>query len=609
MKTAARGRPMEWRSPLFSGPQILVCCISALLYAKCGSYPFVNLDDLVYVVANRHVRRGLTLDGLRWAFTTFDVYWHPLAWVSHMVDVELFGLNPGAHHWVSVAIQATVAALLFIWLFRLTGHAYRSLAVTAFWAMHPLRVESVAWIAERKDVLSGLFGVVTLLTWQRYVKAPSRMRYILALLTFTLALMSKPSLVVLPLLLLVLDYWPLERGRPWRALVLEKAPMLAMSAVVGAITIIAQGNAGALGLVSVPLRFRVEDAAVAAAAYLGKMLWPTNLAVFYPYPKELPLKVITLSAVVLGSVTGFAVWQRRRRPYLVVGWLWYVVSLLPALGLIQAGRQSMGDRFTYWPMIGICIAVVWSVADWAARGPTQQKATRWAAGAGLAVLAFLTVHQTSYWRDSEALFRHAIAVQDSDYMRGSLSEMLTQNRQYGEAESHLRMAIYLAPERFEHHNNLANLFLKAGRLDEAAREAAVALQLNPNHLAVVQTAALVFLRKEDYAAALAQFARAIPLGGDPVAIAAKLSDAGASLASRGRPREAEPLIRRALELNPRLVQARRNLVLVLVDQGRAAEAGAALDDALSATGPQAAYRDLERELEGDPGGARRARTR
>ena len=313
--------------------------------------------------------------------------------------------------------------------------------------------------------------------------------------------------------------------------------------------------------------------------------------------------------VLLAAITALAIAQRKRRPWLLVGWCWFVVAVLPNSGIIQAGQQSMADRFTHLGTIGLTIAVVWTAVDWAGADPRRRKLTAWAAGAVLLALSVLTVRQIGFWRDTETLFTHAIAVEDSAYMRANLAETLTTQGRHAEAERHLVAAVRLAPLRFEHHNNLANLLLKAGRLDEAARETAVALQLNPNHLAVVQTAGLVFLRKEDYAAALAQFARAIPLGGDPVAISAKLSDAGASLASHGRPREAGPLIRRALELNPRLVQARRNLVLVLVDQGRATEARAALDDALRATGPQAAYRDLERELEGGPAGARRARAR
>jgi tetratricopeptide (TPR) repeat protein len=565
---------------------------------------FVYFDDHLYL-RNQIASEGLTVRSVAFAFTTVEtLYWHPLAWLSHALDIELFGSNAAGHHFTSVLLHALAAGLLCLVLLRLGLGAFAAAAGSLLWALHPLRVESFAWIAERKDVLCALFFLATVATYLRYLERPSRARYAAWLSCGALALMSKPAAVSLPIVLLLFDFWPRRREAKLVRLLAEKLPLAAMAAAVTALTVVGQVRAGATNyLADVPLRARLATAAVSYARYLGKVLWPVNLACFYPYRRDWPAATVAASLILLAAVTLLAIAQWKRRPWLLVGWGWFVVAVLPNSGIMQVGRQSMADRFTHLGTIGLTIAAVWTAVGWAGADPRRRKVAGWAAGAVILALSVLTVRQIGFWRDTETLFTHAIAVEDSAFIRANFAETLTAQGRNAEAERQLVAAVRLAPGRFEHHNNLANALLKAGRLDEAAHESAVALQLNPNYLAVAETAGMVSLRREDYAAALAQFDRAVRLGGDPVAIATKLSDAGASLASHGRPREAEPLIRRALELNPSLVQARRNLVLVLVDQGRGKEARLALEEALRATGPQAAYRDLEHELEGSHAGA------
>jgi Flp pilus assembly protein TadD len=587
---------------------LLVTALVLLVTLPATGNAFVYFDDHLYL-RNQVASEGLTARSVAFAFTTVEtLYWHPLAWLSHEFDIELFGSNAAGHHFTSVLVHALAAGVLCLILLRLGLGAFPAAAGSLLWALHPLRVESFAWIAERKDVLCALFFLATIAAYLRYLERPSRARYAAWLSCGALALMSKPAAVSLPVVLLLLDFWPRRRNATLVRLVAEKLPLAAMAAAVTALTVVGQVRAGATNyLADVPLRARLATAAVSYARYLGKVLWPVNLACFYPYRRDWPAALVAASVVLLAAISALAIAQRKRRPWLLVGWCWFVVAVLPNSGIIQVGRQSMADRFTHLGTIGLTVAAVWTAVDWAGADPRRRKLAGWAAGAVILAFSVLTVRQIGFWRDTETLFTHAIAVEDSDFIRANFAQTLTGQGRNAEAERQLFAAVRLAPGRFEHHNNLANALLKAGRLDEAARESAIALELNPNYLAVAETAGMVSLRREDYAAALAQFDRAIHLGGDPVAIAAKLSDAGASLASHDRPGEAEPLIRRALELNPRLAQARRNLVLVLVDQGRGKEARLALDEALRATGPQAAYRDLERELEGGPTGARRGR--
>jgi tetratricopeptide (TPR) repeat protein len=521
---------------------------------------FVALDDGHYLT-NPHITVGLTPASIAFAFTSVtDLYWHPLAWLSHALDFQLYARDPAGQHFTSLLLHALTAGLLFLVLKRLGARAWLAAASSLLWALHPLRVESFAWVAERKDVLCAFFFTATVLAYLHYAARPSGRRYTLWLALAAMALMSKPTAVSLPVILLLLDYWPLQRTRGIPHLLGEKLPLFAMAAAVMGLTVYGQKVSGSMShLAEVPFWTRLANVPIAYLRYLGKILWPLSLACFYLYDKHPAAVWVTLSALAFCAITALASWQRRRRPWLLVGWLWFVVALLPNIGLLQAGRQSIADRFTLLAMLGLVIAFAFSVSHW-------KTVTALPVCAAVVLCAGLTTRQIGFWHDSERLFEHAIAVADCDYTRGVLAATLLADRRYADAEPHLREAIRLAPERAEYHNNLANVLLKTGRIGQAAAEAAVALGLAPDDLSATETMGQVLFRQADYQGALDRFTRAVALGAEKAPVAAALNDMGASVASRGNPRDAEPLIRKALELNPSLPEARRNLALVLEDQ-------------------------------------------
>jgi Flp pilus assembly protein TadD len=549
---------------------------------------FINLDDSLYV-GSRPMADGLTPAGVAFAFTSVTrLYWHPLTWLSHELDAELYGMNSAGPHFTSLLLHALSAGLLFLVLRRLAAGLWTAAVAVLLWALHPLRVESFAWVAERKDVLCALFFIATILAYLRAADCPSPARYLAWNGLGALALMSKPAAVSLVPVLLLLDYWPLRRTAGIPRLIKEKLPLLAMTAAVMFLTVYGQQRSGSTShLAGVPFWIRLENAPIFLVRYLGKVLWPVNLACFYPYDKHPAALSVAGSALLLSAITFLAFRQRKRWPWLLVAWLWFLVALLPNIGLLQAGRQSIADRFTHLAMIGIAVAV-------AAANPFRNRTAAVSACAALVVLTCLTWRQIGYWHDSYRLFEHAISVEDNDYMRGVLAVTLIQDHRDAEAEPQLLAALRLAPDSAEHHNNLANILLRTDRLDRAAAEARTAQRLAPDDISVAETMAVILLHQADYRGAIAEFDHAVRLGAPSAPVATELSDMGASVASRGRAREAEPLIRKAVELNPLLVQARRNLVLVLDDQHRPDEARAALAAAIQATGRQPQYEDLER---------------
>lgn len=406
------------------------------VFASALGNGFVGYDDPDYVTGNWHVQNGLSWGGVKWAFTSFEAAnWHPLTWLSHQLDAELFGLWAWGHHLTSLFLHALNGALLFVVLRKLTACTWRSLVIAALFAVHPLRVESVAWISERKDVLSATFFFLTLLVYGEYVRArgelhecggprphsgAGRLCYMSCLVLFGLGLMAKPMLVTLPFVLLLLDYWPLRRFRPggeryaWRRALLEKVPFLMMAFIVAAVTIVAQGRGGAI-IENAPLASRMANAVFSYVRYIGKLLWPVDLSPFYPPPPSWPTALVLASAlfciglVVVGGLT------RRRFPWLLVGWLWFVGMLVPVVGLVQAGEQAMADRYSYLPSIGLLIMVVWwlelLVAQADSRGYGKQLATCAAAltvCGTLAGLAVLTRAQIRCWQDTRTLFAHAL---------------------------------------------------------------------------------------------------------------------------------------------------------------------------------------------------------
>src|SRR6059036_456916 len=384
----------------------LVVLGTLAVFAPALRHGFVNYDDPEYVTENPRVRAGLSWAGLGWAFAApHAANWHPLTWLSHMLDAQLFGLAPAGHHATSVLLHATSAALLFEVLAGMTGTPWRSAFVAAVFALHPLRVESVAWVSERKDVLAGFFWMLALAAYARYARRRGAADYVLVVAAFVLGLLAKPMVVTLPLVLLLLDVWPLRR--PWTiALVWEKLPLVLLAAAASALTVVAQRGAGAMAsLESLPLAARMAEAVVAFRAYLEKTFWPARLAVFYPH-RPLPIGEVAASCVVLLVVSALAIRERRRRPWLLVGWLWYLVALLPVVGLVKVGEQAMADRFSYLPQIGVLLMIAWAAAD---AGGSRAVASAGGVVA-LAACVALTARQLDIWRDSVSLFAHASAV-------------------------------------------------------------------------------------------------------------------------------------------------------------------------------------------------------
>ena len=499
------------------------------VYLQVGNHQFFSFDDYAYVTRNPHVSSGLTGDNILWAFTSVEATnWHPVTWLSHMADVQCFGLNPRGHHLTSVLIHALASVLLLLALFRLSGALWQSSFVAFLFALHPLHVESVAWVAERKDVLSAFFWFLTLFAYALYLEKPKASRYLFALLCFVVGLMCKPMLVTLPLVLLLVDFWPLERYRsqdrePWLRLfrtqlpplLREKIPFFACSLLSAAITVYAQRSGGAVvGLDAMPLRLRVDNALTAYVRYLGKTFWPSDLAVFYPFPASIALWQVIGSLLILLLVSAAVLRSARRRPYLAVGWFWFLVTLIPVIGLLQVGAQSMADRYMYIPAVGLFLMVAWGVPE-LAQGLRHR--ARWLALGAAALLtasAGLSWQQLGYWRDSVSLYRHTLQVTEDNFMvhyslglalaeAGDIDagireyrEVLRISPNYRDAHTKLgfalaskgdlvaatgefRQALLLTPEDADAHANLGIALTQTGELDGAIREFQEALRLSP----------------------------------------------------------------------------------------------------------------------------------
>ena len=440
-----------------AGRRALICGLLLLLtwivFGQTVRHGFVNYDDPSYVLLQPEINRGLTLHGIRWAFTnTHSGNWHPLTSMSHMLDCSLFGLEPGGHHFMNVALHGLAALSLFVVLSSMTAASWRSAFVAMIFAIHPLRVESVAWIAERKDVLSGLFFILTLAAYVRYARRPSLIRYLATAALFTLGLLAKPMLVTLPFVLVLIDFWPLRRQTTLRTQIVEKLPLLVLSAGVCVATVLAQ-RATINSLDNLPLAWRLENAVVAIFKYVAQMFWPLDLAVFYPHPRGTisPLLAVT-AAVALGAITGFAVILRKRAPYFAVGWLWYLGMLVPVLGILQVGIQAHADRYTYLPQIGLYLLLTWGAADVLQRVNYRRVLLASAVAVITGALAVLAHAQVKHWRSSETLWRHTLAVAPNNAVaHTNLGNLLPAREAIAEYEK----AIAADPESAEALNNLA----------------------------------------------------------------------------------------------------------------------------------------------------------
>jgi tetratricopeptide (TPR) repeat protein len=511
-----------------AGLCLLLAAMTFGVFGQTLHHQFVNFDDDVYVYDNPMVAPGLTHKGLVWAFTSvYAANWHPLTWLSHMLDCQLYGLRPGGHHLTNVLLHAATVIALFLVLRQMTGALWRSAFVAAVFAIHPLRVESVAWVAERKDVLSGLFFMLTIGAYVRYARRPwSWWRYGLVVLLFAMGLMCKPMLVTLPLVLLLLDYWPLQRMETGKfsGLVVEKLPLLALSAAACVATVLAQQES-IQSLKSFSLPLRLGNALVAYMVYLGQMVYPAGLAAFYPYPHNgLPPWEVALAATLLIALSAFVFWRRRREPWLLMGWLWYLVMLLPVVGLIQAGRQAHADRYTYLPQIGICMGVTWMVAQWR----VNRAALGTLMAGTLGVLMFCAWKQTAYWQDSEALWRHTLAcTTDNDMAHNNLGIVFYQKGQLDDAITQYQTAAEITPDYESAHFNLAKALFQKGRVQESIAQFQASLQINPDDMQVMDglawllaTSRQASLRDGDKAVQLATKANELAGGKNPIVLRA-----------------------------------------------------------------------------------------
>ena len=563
---------MTRRSRLLVVAALLGVVTVGALWPVAGS-GFLSYDDDQYVTRNPHVQQGLTPSSLAWACTTTRAAnWHPLTWFSHMLDWQLYGDRAPGHHRTSLLLHVAGTLLLFLVLETMTGSLGRSAFVAALFAVHPLHVESVAWVAERKDVLSGVFWMLATWAYVFWVRRPGALRYVLLVLAFALGLAAKPMLVTLPFTLLLLDVWPLARWRgswrEWGRLVLEKLPLLALSIASSAVTLFAQRRGGAIGsLASYPLSIRLENALVSYVVYLKRAIVPAGLSVFYPHGHvSPPAWQIAVSALVLAVGTILAIRLRARSPYLLVGWLWYLGTLVPVIGLVQVGSQAMADRYTYVPLVGIFVIAAWGLADLAPKG------ARWlpAGAVVVLVLAVLANVQARHWRDSVTLFRHALAVDGENFMaHHTLGVELVRMGRIEEALAHYAEVVRIRPGFAKTHTSLANVHLSQGRLDEAGGEAREAIRLDPNQALAHSCLGAILARQGRGGEAVEYYERALSIDPEDAQVHNNL---GVVLVGLGRMEAAIPHFESAVRLLPDYGIAHGNLAAGLLARGRYTEA-------------------------------------
>ena len=565
---------------------IFLIAATIVAYWQLTSHDFVTLDDITYVTENPHVRTGLTLGGVSWSFTTFHgANWHPLTWLSHMLDCRLFGLNPGMHHITNLLFHTANTLLLFLVLGRATGSLWRSAFVAGLFALHPLHVESVAWVAERKDVLSTFFWMLTLWAYVRYVELPCLIRYLLILLFFILGLMTKPMLVTLPFVLLLMDYWPLGRMRLGQSLkelgsdtheskpvqlLWEKIPLFALTGISTVVTFFAESRGGIPSLDILTLNTRISNAFVSYVSYIGKMLWPDGLAVFYPYPQTIPMWKALGAGLMLLCLTVIFIKTARTRPYLFVGWFWYVGTLIPVVGLVQVGNQAMADRYTYIPLIGLFIMIAWGIPDVLERWRYRQIALRVSAGLLFSALTVCTWLQVRHWKDSVSLFNHALNVTANNYLaHNHLGIGLMDKGRHNEAMGHFRKALRIKPDYARAHNNLGIALNREGKYEEAIGHYSKALEIRANNWLAHYNLGISLSRQGRMEAAIRHYSEALkgrphhPLVHHGI---------GVALASRGRLDEAVDHYLKALLVKPDFADAHNKLGIALKRQGKYEEA-------------------------------------
>ena len=612
--TKSKTAPTRVSAPVKARPPFPVWLMAALLvlvtialYWPATGHDFVNYDDPDYVTGNPHVQGGLNWEGVKWAFLNpVSSNWHPVTILSHMLDCQRYGLNPWGHHLTNVLLHALNALLVFALLQQLTGAAWRSLLVAAVFAVHPLRVESVAWVAERKDVLSGCFGLLSLLAYARYAGRPvignqrpvtsgrksgtpaprnglqttnyqslitdrRLLFYLLSFLFLALGLLSKPMLVTWPFVMLLLDYWPLRRceysaSSSRRSTVLrlltEKIPFVALAAAASFVTFAVQQRGGSVSAAqSLPLGERSANALMSYCRYLGKLFWPTDLAIFYPHPGHWPVaKVLLAGGLILGISVLLLAW-RRRYPFLLVGWLWFLGTLIPVIGLVQVGAHSMADRYTYLQLIGVLVLAVWGADELSRRWPCLLSAGAVAGLTAIALCMAVTRQQLGHWLDSETLFRHAIEVTENNSLAHSnLGIALVTKGQTEAAIRQLQEAVRLQPDYAIAHNNLGIALVRNDQLDEAIHHLQEALRLAPDYPDARHNLAVVVDEKDQLDATISQCQEAIRLKPDDAEAHNRL---GIALGKKRQTDQAISQFQEALRLKPDYAEAQSNLACAL----------------------------------------------
>jgi protein O-mannosyl-transferase len=601
---------MRQKNILFFHPNLLkffICLFLILItiaaFWQVRNNEFINLDDNLYVTDNAYVSKGLTFHSIFWALTSlYRGHWHPITWLSHMFDYDLYGLNSSGHHLTNLIFHITNTLLLFILFHRMTSAPWRSGFLAALFALHPLRVESVAWVAERKDVLSAFFWMLAIWGYLYYVKKPKFNRYLFVILCFLLALMSKPMAVTLPFALLLLDFWPLRRFRLGKTdsglnsstsismsipphwvlffhLVWEKITLFFLAAALSLFTILVHWRSGAISsLDKLPLEIRIGNALVSYAKYMAKMIWPDRLAVLYPHPIILPLWEVAGATLLLVMITVLVYLSRRRYPYLIVGWLWYLGTLLPVIGLVQAGVQGMADRFTYIPMIGLFIMVVYGISDIVSGWRCSRVVLAISGVFWLLILMISTAYQVQVWRNSVTLFRHTLAVTvNNSIIENNLGVTLARQGEDYDAAVHYKKALEINPRYSDAHHNLAALLARQGKNQEAMVHLVEALRTKPNTAEAHNDLGVLLTKKGKIQEAIFHFVEAIrinPNYGGPY------FNLGLVLLEQKRNEEAISFLNEALRINPEKSEIQHHLAVALAGVGKTEEAMVHYNEAL-----------------------------
>jgi len=555
---------------LVAGVCVLLIVLCLLVFGQTLRHDFVNYDDPEYVYQHPKITAGLSIDGVQWAFGNVHARnWHPLTTISHMFDAQLFGVTAGGHHFTNVALHTAAAVLLFLLLRGMTGALWRSAFVAAVFAIHPLRVESVAWVAERKDVLSGLLFVLTLGAYLRYTRRRSATRYAVLMALFALGLLAKPMLVTLPFLLLLLDLWPLQRftaESKWRPLIWEKLPLLALAAAASVVTMLVQKTGGAMKE-SMPFAWRVANAFVTCVAYLRDTVWPTKLAPFYPHPEnQLPAWLIALAIVVVLAVTTGAIARWRRSPYLATGWFWFLGMLTPVIGIVEVGAQARADRYTYLPQIGLLICITWAAAELSAGWRYRRQVLAASGAIAIVALAAAAWRQAAHWRESETLWAHTLHVTsdnhvaynnigDLHFQRGEIDKALPHYQKALEIRSGSRIGNYDFLSAL-YHSNYGSALRRLGRGEEAIPYYEKAIELQPDLADTYLNYGGALIENGAVDEGITALRRLVEL--EPNHVAGQ-SDLGTALLQKKAEKEAIEHYEQALAIEPRALTPLNNL--------------------------------------------------